>query len=345
MKNMNFNFKLLFLFAILFSLNLFSNLYADTVVVFISGDWDYLGAPGIDQREIKLEDQALSTYVAWTKKAKSDPNRDYVIFFDPKGRGRLFNNKWIRFKIYKHGKRVYSEEWKSEISSGIEAFNLVSDVSKSKLGDSFANDNSKTFFYYGEHFPARHNARIDLNGSENFGGDEILKGVAKLGKFKRGIFQTCYINNLRFLAPLSGIVSEIIVPKRVVLNHRIDPEIIVTAIEKQVLLDSLSTKKYPWIAYGGEVAILDRKIRELERYSSSWRMAGIRTILTQDKFEVMLQESYPNAIFVDAFDIILPIWDVVSIYDQYLLSNENLLDDVEKILDDFPSLNEIYDEI
>lgn len=321
------------------------NAKADTVIAFISGDWDYFGAVAGNDGQLNLKDQAERSYKEWVETAKNDKKRDYIIFYDPRGKGMIFNRKWVKTRVYKNGKRVYSLLGKSEISAGSEAFQRIKKLADKYLGDDFKKG-KKTFFYYGEHFPARGKALIDLGGSDEIGASDILNGMKLLSdKFDRAIFQTCYLNNLRFLAPASELSQELILPKLATLNHALNPNFLVGELSKDEMASKLTSYKYKWVSYGIEVSELNKLMRGLEKNTEVNSLKKFQTIQSQESFDQIVKERSPQAIFLSKSEFQLPLWDVLSIYDQYLLRGEEQLDQVEALLDQYPNLEETYDEL
>lgn len=318
---------------------------AETVIVFISGDWDYLGAVADNSGQLDLKDQAEHSYKEWIKTADSDESRNYIIFYDPRGKGKIFNRKWVKTRVYRKGEKVYSLLGKREISSGQEAFAHLKNLADKYFGESYKQD-KKVFFYYGEHFPARGKAMIDLGGSDEIGAIDIISGIKSLGeRFDRIVFQTCYLNNLRFLAPASEVTRELVLPKLATLNHAIPPNLLLSNLTKEEMAQKLSSDKYRWVSYGAEVRQLNRLMRELEANTSITAFLKLQSVKDQNSFDEIVKERSPGAIYLSDNEYQLPVWDVLSIYDQYLLAGEEKLDEVEALMDQHPHLEETYDEL
>ncbi|MCR9204903.1 MAG: hypothetical protein NXH75_10015, partial [Halobacteriovoraceae bacterium] len=98
--------KLFLIFCLFFSF-LSHSIENKTFVFFINGDWYYKG-PQFEDSGIRLKDQANVLYRETLKRAKDDTKNNYVIFYDPKGKGSLFNRRWVKFRIFEKGKSRYS---------------------------------------------------------------------------------------------------------------------------------------------------------------------------------------------------------------------------------------------
>lgn len=328
-----------------------------TFVYFINGDWHYKG-PVYQDNQIRLKDQANVIYREMVKAAKNDSKNNYVLFYDPIGRGRIFNKNWVKLRVYKKGKKVFGLGLsKPEINANSPVFHReLKDIIIKELG-SLRKENS-LFYYYGEHFPAYGEVTLDLGGSgsqeeRGVGLQKILRLIETIGPFHTAIFHTCYLNALDYTGPLLKLVDNVILPRKAILNtHQNWNSLKADSFKdfRQQLVKDNSNSKYQWVTYGKEVLELSEKLSEVKslvqkEYWFDWLgkqekndYQGIRERGDNVLFLTPLSDSAPQEVFI-------PFYDYINLINQYLISGDNLLDDIDGLLDKNPHLEDLYQQI
>lgn len=324
-----------------------------TFVFFINGDWYYKG-PQFEETGVRLEDQANILYKQILKRAKEDKKNNYVLFYDPKGKGNILNRKWVKFRIFERGKGRYSHLLKdAEIDTTKDSFiELFSRTIKKKLGA--LKKDSSVFYYYGEHFPAHKEYRLDLSGDQNskYGLKKLLRLMAKLGGFHTSIFHTCYVNALDFVGPLLDLSNEVIVPKSAILNTPLKME---NAFSQNYLVNFSDTlvqensdhERYKLFRYGQDAKYLFQKIVQLNSYVEPLVWQNMLNHFHK-KDETDVKELGSEAFILrDWFDqkekeIFLPFYDYLNLIDRNLLRGEENLDRIDQMIDKNPSLLELF---
>lgn len=333
--------KIILLLSFLFISNAFG-LKDKTIVVFINGDWFYQG-PQIEEEGIRLKDQAKVLYNDFLSRAKADKENDYVLFYDPKGKGNFLNRKWVKFRIFKKGKSLYSHKLKDrEVSTSSQAFRkMFSNIVKKNLG--LMKEENSLFYYYGEHFPAHYKTKLDLSSSEGTSLGDIILLMDSIGRFHTSIFHTCYLNAVDFVGPLLNQSKTVIVPEKAILNIPLNLK---NAFEQNSLesfsdvlkRENSSSEKYKMLKYGSETKFLIKRINSLKNLVSQkhwFEMLEFHHERTEKEF----QEISKNGFFLKDWnskkkkEIFLPFYDYINLIDRYLLDGDEILDDIDQLID------------
>lgn len=348
--------KLIILIFFTFSVGLLA-MEGKTFVYFINGDWHYQG-PVYEEEGIRLKDQANVIYREMVKGAKKDKKNNYVLFYDPLGKGSIFNRKWVKLRVYKKGKKVFGLGLrKAEINANSpQLYHKLKQVMHDELGRIKKED--ALLYYYGEHFPAKGVAFLDLGGEQNkkdrgISLSKVLKLVETVGPFHTVIFHTCYINALDYLGPLLKIVDQVIVPYKAILNTHLN-----WASLKQDNLKKFgrsfvkenSNEKYEWKVYGKDLLKLDHMISLLsdeiaQDYWGEWLEKEM------DSDFLGLRQRGEDILFISTMaearkqEVYVPLYDYINLINQYLLSDDGILDDIDRHLTQFPQHQGLFKQI
>jgi len=243
--------KVITIFIFCLQLSVFA-LNGKTFVFFINGDWHYNG-PVFEERGIRLKDQAELIYKKILKRAKEDNKNNYVLFYDPLGKGNVFNRNWVKLKIYSKGKKTFTYGLrKPEVdTSNVLLYKEIARTVRKELPD-FSAEKS-LFYYYGEHFPLIGKSKLDLSGG-SIGLSSIKSLMEVFGKFKLSIFHTCYLNNINILNELLSHTERILVPHKAILNtplsfFSLEKSKTFMDFERAFLNDNAGSDKYFYLGY------------------------------------------------------------------------------------------------
>lgn len=345
--------KILLIF--LFLISSVSALEEKTFIFFINGDWFYQG-PVYEDETIRLKDQANLIYRQMVKVAKKDSKNNYVLFYDPLGKGSIINRKWVKLRIYKKGKKVFGLGLKKpEVDTGSLKFysdfkNIISD----NLGS--LSQKQKILYYYGEHFPAYGELSLDQTGSDSSGKGSIgLKKVLSLmsliGPIDTAIFHTCYMNAIDYLGPLLDKARQVVLPSKAILNTRLNWDSALKAKNLNDMADKLITSnhissKYNFVKYGQEAKTLFSLTKLLDssvsrKHWNSWldqeRLTSFESLRNRGE-EVLFLTPLSET---DSREVQVPFYDYVNLINQYLLGDDILLNSIDTHLDKYPHLEKL----
>lgn len=328
-----------------------------TYIFFINGDFDYLGPTRHEgSSQITIQDQSRRVYKSIHKLATTDKTNNYVIFWDPRGKGQFFNSKYVRMKIYKRGEFVSSKIGLSEVNAGDKkVFETLREKIDEGLGIEYART-KKMLYFYGEHFPLRGAVQYDLSHkSDGFGYLEFRKGLDILtkgtGGFELIFMHTCYVNTLSFLNTLTDYTKEFIVPKKAILNGPLDlstltSEFMTTQGRVSGLLNSNRRHSdYELINYNSfEINILSR---HLEEVSYDMDLMGYNSNYFSMNFNrdaKRIQQFAPSLIALPLTrEVLVPITAFINLMDMYLIRGEFNLIELDIFLNNNAHLTDLYE--
>lgn len=330
---------LLFIFHIsVFAIN------GKTLVFFINGDWHYKG-PVFEESGIRLKDQAEVIYKEILSRAKKDTKNNYVLFYDPLGKGSLFNRKWVKLKIYKKGKKLFSYGLrKPEVDTS--SYNLYKEIARTvrkEIPEFSANDS--LFYYYGEHFPLVGKSELDLSGG-SIGLSSIKELMGVFGKFKLSIFHTCYLNNINTLDELLSLTERVLVPHKAILNTPLDFNSLNESpnfndLEDNFLRDNFKSEKYYYLGYGSEISLVSKYIQFLTTHTDQVYFERVMKKPLSTWFYERSEESFVIET-KDYLEANLPLYDYITLLDQYLTEGEAVLTKVDQLYSAHPNLEKTF---
>ncbi|MCK5073839.1 MAG: hypothetical protein KAQ98_10465 [Bacteriovoracaceae bacterium] len=319
-----------------------------TYIFFINGDFNYNGPSFKDDHSVEIEDQSRELYKKVKKMAKEDKTNNYVIFYDPRGTGPLF--KHVRIKVFKNGKQIHTS-WplfNMEINaSSPETFEKLAGIARKELSD--FDSTKKLFYFYGEHFPVFGKINYDLSHKkELFGGEEFKSGLEYFAPVDLLVMQTCYVNSISFYSMLKDLVKRFLVPQKAILNVPLNLESLhnSTAKADEIASEIISKNKhdkYPLLTYGTEINFMIKIVNELEKNIFSEDFNDERTIHEEDGIPAWTNEVSTSSVILNTKEVLVPIESYVTVLDQYLKSNKELLDEFENLLDTYPEFSQIYE--
>ena len=332
-----------------------SALEGKTFIFFINGDWFYQG-PVYEDESIRLRDQANLIYRQMVKVAKRDSDNNYVLFYDPLGKGSVINRKWVKLRVYKKGKKVFGLGLKkAEVNTGsLEFYSVFKKIISDNLGS--LTQKQKVLYYYGEHFPAYGELTLDQTGSDSsekgsIGLKKVLSLMNLIGPIDTAIFHTCYMNAIDYVGPLLGKARQVVLPSKAILNTHLNwakalqTKNLDEMADKFIEINRLSSKYY-FEKYGQEATKLSSLTELLNsnvsrKHWNSWLEQGRVT-----SFE-SLKNRGDGVLFLtplsemDSREVQVPFYDYINLINQYLLSDDILLNTIDSHLDKYPHLEKL----
>lgn len=343
---------LLLLFFFIFSIKAFS-IEGKNFIFFINGDWFYQG-PVFEDEGVRLKDQANIIYRKMVERAKKDKKNNYAIFYDPMGKGGLLNRNWVKFRIYKSGKRMYGHGLKdSEIdTSSMEFINLFAGTIKKNLG--LLKKEDSLFYYYGEHFPAYGESQLDLSSPNggSFGLSKFLRMIEEVGEFHTVIFHTCYINALDFIGPILQHVDEVVVPEKAILNTPLDfnksfKQDNFSDFNQRLIENYQRNEKYRFLRYGAKAKKLYQIMEELKEQVAKEYWQPLLKNLWRNGGEPARELSQDVFILSDWKDekkkeVFLPHYEFINLIDRFLWEGEEKIDEIDRLIQKNNDLSKLF---
>lgn len=326
-----------------------------TYIFWINGDFDYQGPVYNGDDRIELKYQPRLIYEQVLEMAKEDRKNNYIIFFDPKGRGRFFNfnKRYVQMRVYEKSKRLYRSglSYRDIDATRVDTFETMAQVAWDHLGQSWKKS-QKMLYFYGEHFPIEGLVDYDYTSySEGFGLERFVPGLEEFtkrgGKLDLLIMQTCYVNSLTFLARTSHLTKSYLLPENAILNTKMSLSELFEfqgqreALSLQVLRDNEGHERYPWLQYSKEVehlALLMEKLKS-EIDKTSFNRELIRDSL--DEYEGFISQVSPESVLLESGEVLIPFYDYLSLLERYQVSGFDILDEIDEILIKNPHLQKL----
>lgn len=346
--------KILSLFFLLMCSQAFASERPWTYVFWINGDFDYQGPVYGSDDVIELEDQPDLIYDKLTELAQADLHNNYIIFFDPKGRGKFYNKKHVKIDVYQKGEQLYKAGWRfKEIDATRPgAFQVVAQEGIKALGESWK-ESQKMFFFYGEHFPIKGEVDYDYTSyAQGFGLEKFQKGLQQftklVGRMDLLVMQTCYVNSLSFLNAATSFAHQILVPEQAILNTKMNFGPLLNFegsrldLGKKLQQANNTHPRYNWLQYRSEeVEPLWRLVEELKQNVDK-EFFNQRFVRQEVKdYESFIFQVSSEATLLTSNEALLPFYDYYSLLERYQLQNFELLDQIDDHLDMYPKLKNL----
>ncbi|MCR9206009.1 MAG: hypothetical protein NXH75_15605, partial [Halobacteriovoraceae bacterium] len=210
------------------------------------------------------------------------------------------------------------------------------------------------FYYYGEHFPAHKEYRLDLSGGANstYGLTKLLKLMRAFGGFQISIFHTCYLNALDFIGPILSLSNEVVVPQKAILNTPLNTtgafsETYLKDFSNRLIQDNSNHDRYKLLKYKKEAKDLYHRILELNQLVSPdyWEKmlnhfhSGDEAVLKDLSSQAFVLRDWSDA---EEKEVFLPFYDYINLIDRYLLEGEHKLDYIDQLIDQNPHLMDLF---
>ncbi len=194
---------------------------------YINGDFDYEGPVYKNKkgtiRITGIEDQAQILYEKVLKFAEQTTGGDVVLLYDPSGSGGFLNQRHVRFKIFKGGKKTRANGWgESEIDmTATQNFGAMISEAEKILGAGTVRAKKKLFYYYGEHIPVQPRSPYDLRGIDKktpstFSIEQFARGLSafnRVGGIDLLVMQSCYQNTASFISAIEKTARSVVIPQ------------------------------------------------------------------------------------------------------------------------------------
>lgn len=347
-------FKILSVFFLLSFSSVLANEAPWTYVFWINGDFDYQGPVYGSDDVIELEDQPELIYENMVQLAESDQQNNYIIFYDPKGRGKFYNKKHVKIDVYQKGQQRYKAGWRfKEIDATRPgAFQVVAQEGIKALGESWK-ASQKMFFFYGEHFPIKGEVDYDYTSyAEGFGLEKFKQGLGEftklVGKMDLLVMQTCYVNSLSFLSSATSFADHLLVPEKAILNTKMDMSPVHNftghnlELAKKIQELNSNHSRYRWLDYSSKaITPLWSLVEELKENvdKKSFDKNFVRQDVTD--YESFIFQVSSDATLLTSNEALLPFYDYYSLLERYQLKNFKLLDQIDDYLDMHPELENL----